>query len=132
MDNLTPEEQQQLLDLGSLNEEDRARLELVLAQMKMGGQGGPTSLQSRQVGNTVVPPHWLELIGGLAQQGAAKNKQAAQQKQADTLMEQQRIRQQQQQALMLKAIQGQQQPQQWPDATEGMGMMNKSPIRFGG
>lgn len=128
MDNLTPEEYQQLLDLGALNEQDAAKLKLVLAQME-GMQGMAKAPQARQYGNTVVAPHWLEMVGGLAQQGAAMGKQ----RQANEMMDQQRLRQQQQQALMLKAIQGQQQqPPQWPDATEGMGMLNKSPIRFGG
>jgi len=126
MDNLTPEEYQQLLELGALNEEDAAKLKLVLAQAE-NMQGMVKGPQARQYGNTVVAPHWLELVGGLAQQGAANNKQ----RQANEMMGQQRMRQQQQQALMLKALQAGQQPQQWPDATEGMGMMNQSNVRFG-
>ena len=126
MDNLTPEEYQQLLELGALNEEDAAKLKLVLAQAE-NMQGMVKGPQARQYGNTVVAPHWLELVGGLAQQGAANNKQ----KQANEITGRQRMNQQKQQALMLKGL-GIQQPQQWPDATEGMGMMNQSNVRFGG
>ncbi len=128
MENLTPEDYAQLLELGALNEEDQAKLKLVLAQME-GLQSGARAPQARQYGNVTVALHWMELVGGLAQQGAAMNKQ----RQANQMMGDNRMRQQQQQALMLKALGAGQQPQQWPDATDGGGLLgSRSAVRFGG
>lgn len=108
-DNATFEEYQRLLDLGTLNAEDAAKLKLILSQAEA-LQGNAQAPRSRQAGNVVVPPHWMEMVGGLAQQGAAVNKQ----KQAQQMMEQQRMNQQKQQALMLKMLGAGQQP--WTDA----------------
>lgn len=129
MDSLTYDEQKRLLDLGALSEEDQAKLKLILSQME-GLQGAAKAPQARQYGNVTVAPHWMELVGGLAQQGAAMNKR----READDISAKLRARLQEQQALMLKGISGgQQQPQQmWPDATEGMGMLNNRGMLGGG
>ena len=111
---LTPEEYQQLLDLGGQNEE--AQQLMVQQQRQAQGLRQGNRPQMRNAGNMNVAPHWLELAGGLAKeyQAGKLDKGVA----AST--KEQAMRKQQQNAMMLRALMGQQ--QQAPQGT-GPGMM---------
>lgn len=71
---MTNEEYQKLLELGTTNEDLAQQISMQNAQAKyLRSLGGPP--QMRDVGRVVKAPHWMELLGALAQQKAAVNQQ---------------------------------------------------------
>ncbi len=71
---LTPEQYQQLLDLGGENSDLATQMQMQMAQAKA---LRPEAPQMRQVGNVARAPHWMELIGGLAQAKTSNDLNAA-------------------------------------------------------
>lgn len=67
---LTPEQYRELLGLGTQNEElsDDVKMQMMLAKMMQ-----PQGLEMRGNSRVQVAPHWMELIGQLAQQKAMLN-----------------------------------------------------------
>ena len=114
---LTLEELQQLLELGGQNDEASALLNMQKAQANRLRQGN--TLQARDTGRVTVPPHWMELVGGLAREKVASD--------IDKKMEQsskdQAMRRQQQNALMLRGLMNNQQQRAAPSVDTGLGMM---------
>lgn len=73
MEPMTPEEYQMLLQLGTDNSDLQETIKMQLAQAEALRRGG--GLGMRDAGRMTVAPHWLELVGQLAREGVAYNKQ---------------------------------------------------------
>lgn len=69
-DILTPEEYQQLLELGAQN---TGLDDQILQQMQMAKMMQAQPPQTQQYGRVVVPPNLLNLLGGLAQQKTSQD-----------------------------------------------------------
>lgn len=114
---MTNEEYLQLLQLGTNSDELAQKIEMQKAQAKyLRSFGTP---EARQSGRVTTAPHWMELVGRLAQEGVAakqmREAQAGQQKMAQNRAEQNQM--------IMKALIAQQQlqnPQQSPAVGPGM------------
>lgn len=124
---LTPEEYQKLLELAGQNDELAQQLAVQMQQAK-NMREGVQSPQLRQAGRVVVAPHWMEALGGIAQQGAIARK--------DRSMEENRRKQANNRSLqnqmIMQSILKSTQP---PPTVAGPGLMppkQPSPYSFGG
>lgn len=71
MEDMSEEELKMLLGLGGQNADLDSQMSRLTAQAQMLRGGGAPKMRSG--GDVVKAPHWMELVGGLAQQaGAAK------------------------------------------------------------
>lgn len=127
MDVLTPEDYQLLLELGGQNAQDEEAIKMALAQAEQLRAAGQTP-QMRGNGRMQFAPHPLEYLGAMANQNVARQKEAK----ATDMRKQGQLRQQQQNAMILRALTQQQQPQQ-PVAGQGLQLpQQRSPYSLGG
>lgn len=127
MDVLTPEDYQLLLELGGQNAQDEDQIKMILAQAEQLRAAGRAP-EMRGNSRMQFAPHPLEYLGAMANQNVARQKETK----ATDMKKQGTLRQQQQNAMILRALTQQQQPQA-PIAGQGMQLPQQpSPYSLGG
>lgn len=121
-DALTPEEYARLIQLGGNNEDLDAQIKMQLMQAQ---QLRPHPLETRSNGRVTTAPHWLELLGNLAQSKVSYDKQNAAQANQST----RNANSQEQRRLMMEGIL---RPRPAPTEVQpGMNPFARPGIRFG-